>query len=115
MASLQNSSDLPAVPLVDAANIAVDAALGETFSVTLAGNRTLSNVLNGKPGQTLRLLITQDATGSRTLAYGTNYRRNGAAAVVLSTVASRVDLLELFSADGVVYIVRPPVLHVGSP
>ena len=114
MANLQNSSDLPVIALTDGANIALDLSLGELFSVTLAGNRTLSNPTNGKPNQTVRILVTQDATGSRTLVYGTNYRRNGAAAVALSTVATRVDLLELFSADGVIYIVRSPVLHVGS-
>ena len=62
--------------LTDGATIAVNAALSNNFTVTIAGNRTLSNPTNLVAGQILNFQITQDATGNRTLAFGANY--NGA-------------------------------------
>lgn len=64
----------PAVAaLTDAATITVDASLGNSFTVTLGGNRTLGNPASPVDGQQINLAVTQDATGSRTLAYGTAY------------------------------------------
>lgn len=79
--------------LSDGANISVDMSTGINFSVTLAGNRTLSNPTNTKVGQTGCIVVTQDGTGSRTLAYGTNYEFAGGTAVVLSTAANAKDIL----------------------
>lgn len=66
------------VTLTDAATIAVDMATGINFNVTLEGNRTLGNPTNAKVGQSGRIRITQDATGSRTLAYAANWKHIGA-------------------------------------
>lgn len=82
----------PAVTLTDATTIAVDASLGNTFDVTLAGNRTLGNPTNATDGQKLLFRIKQDATGGRTLAYGTKYRfGTDITGVTLSTAASKLD------------------------
>lgn len=62
------------VALVDAANIALDASLGENFQVTIAGNRTLDTPTNPANGQLIRVRVTQDAIGGRTLAFGAGYR-----------------------------------------
>ncbi|MCO5157603.1 MAG: hypothetical protein M9945_12785 [Aquamicrobium sp.] len=40
---------------------------------TVTGNITLGAVSNAKPGQTVVLDLTQDATGGRTIAYNTSY------------------------------------------
>ena len=61
------------VSLTDAASISVNAALGNLFRVTLGGNRTLANPSGGTDGQMIRVEVTQDGSGSRTLAYGTAY------------------------------------------
>jgi len=80
------------VGLTDAATILVDAALGNIFTVTLGGNRTLGNPTGAVNGQKLLFRIKQDATGSRTLAFGTKYRfGTDIAAVVLSTAANKLD------------------------
>jgi hypothetical protein len=88
-------------PLTDAATITINGNLGLNFSVTLAGNRTLANPTNMKSGQSGVVTITQDATGGRTLTYGSNWKFAGGAAAggVLSTAANAVDLLT--------YYVRP--------
>lgn len=89
------SAEAPAVvALTDAATIAVNAALGNVFRVTLAGNRTLGAPTNPADGQMLNFEVTQDATGSRTLAYASAYEFSTTlASPTLSTAAGKVDLL----------------------
>lgn len=81
------------VTLTDAASITVDLDTFINSTVTLAGNRTLANPTNVKVGQTGWILVTQDGTGSRTLAFGTNYVFVGSNAPILSTTAGAEDLL----------------------
>lgn len=89
--------------LTDAATIAVDMNTGINFKVTLGGNRTLGNPTNAKSGQSGLIHVTQDATGGRTLTYGSNYRIVGGASTVLSTAANAVDVLSYFvRADGTI-------------
>jgi hypothetical protein len=84
--------------LTDGATITPDFADSNNFSVTLGGNRTLANPTNLVAGQSGSIFITQDGTGSRTLAYGSYWDFAGGTAPVLSTAASSVDRLD--------YIVR---------
>jgi hypothetical protein len=81
------------VTLTDAATIAVDMSTFINAVVTLGGNRTLGNPTNEKVGQTGYIRIVQDGTGSRTLAYGTDWEFAGGTAPVLSTAASAQDML----------------------
>jgi hypothetical protein len=82
------------VPLTDAATIAINAAAGNDFRVTLGGNRTLGNPSNPVDGQKIVIWVTQDGTGSRTLAYGSAYGFAASlSAPVLSTAAGAVDVL----------------------
>ena len=85
--------------LTDASSIATDLALSNNFSVTLAGNRTLANPTNTVAGQSGSIFITQDGTGSRTLAYGANFKFAGGTAPVLSTAASSIDRLDYVVAE----------------
>lgn len=93
------------VALVDGANIAIDGNTGVNFKVTLGGNRTLDNPTNMKTGQSGIIIVTQDATGSRTLAYGSNWRFPGGAASggVLSTTANAIDVISYYvRSDGTI-------------
>lgn len=81
------------VSLTDAATIAVDMATFINATVTLGGNRTLGNPTNTKNGQSGVIEFVQDGTGSRTLAYGTNWEFAGGSAPVLSTTAGASDAL----------------------
>src|SRR4030042_1594951 len=56
--------------LTDGATITPNFAVANNFSVTLGGNRTLANPTNITAGQSGVIVITQDGTGSRTLAFG---------------------------------------------
>lgn len=59
--------------LTDAATIAIDAADGNHFRVTLGGNRTLGAPSNPIDGQRIMIEVIQDGTGNRTLAYNAVY------------------------------------------
>jgi len=80
--------------LSDATSIATNLNLSNNFSVTLAGNRTLANPSGITAGQSGSIFITQDGTGSRTLAYGAYFKFVGGTAPVLSTAANSVDRLD---------------------
>jgi len=84
--------------LTDGATITPDFDDGNNFSVTLAGNRTLANPTNIAAGQSGSIFITQDGTGSRTLAWGSYWDFTTGTAPTLTTTAGAVDRVD--------YIVR---------
>lgn len=85
--------------LTDAASISWNLNTHQVASVTLAGNRTLANPTNMKDGGSYRIIIRQDATGNRTLAYGSAYLFVTGVTPTLSTDANAVDILSCVS-DG---------------
>jgi hypothetical protein len=92
------------VALTPGANVAVDMSAGFNFSLAMGGNYTLDNPTNTKNGQTGAIVLTQDGTGSRTLAYGTNWHFAGGTDPTLSTAASAVDVLfyQVISSSSIV-------------
>jgi hypothetical protein len=82
--------------LTDGATITPNFAVNNSFTVTLAGNRTLANPTNLVAGQSGVFIINQDATGSRTLAYGSNYDFGGGTAPTLTTTANAQDMIAYF-------------------
>jgi hypothetical protein len=82
------------VPLAFGASIAVNAALGNVFAVTLtASTGTLANPTGPVDGQVIRVRVIQGSGGSYTLAYGSAYDFGAAGAPVLSTAAGKADIL----------------------
>lgn len=79
--------------LTDGTTISVNLANTINATVTLGGNRTLGSPSGEKVGQSGVIRIVQDATGSRTLAYGSDWKFAGGNAPTLSTAANAVDLL----------------------
>jgi hypothetical protein len=80
--------------LTDGSSITPDLADSNNFSVTLGGNRTLANPSNIVAGQSGSIFVTQDGTGSRTLAYGSYWDFAGGTAPTLSTAANAVDRID---------------------
>jgi hypothetical protein len=81
------------VPLTPGATVSIDLNTGLNFTLAMGGNYTLANPTNGKDGQSGKIEITQDATGSRTLAYGANWIFSGGTDPILSTAANARDVL----------------------
>lgn len=81
-------------PLSDGPTIAVNAAAGNDFYVTLAGNRTMAAPSSPVDGQKITFEITQDSTGGRLLSWaaGTGgYSFGSSSAPTLSTAAAAAD------------------------
>lgn len=81
------------VTLTDGASIATNCNLGNSFSVTLGGNRILANPTNPHAGASYVWRVVQDATGSRTLAFGSNFAFPGGVAPTLTTTGGAVDII----------------------
>ena len=82
------------VALTDAATITTNAALGNIFTVTLGGNRTLGAPTNPTDGQKITYRIRQDATGSRTLSFNAVFNFGAdLAGLTLSTSANAFDYI----------------------
>jgi len=79
--------------LVDADHISWDLDDGGSAKVTLAGDRTLDNPTHMVDGAIYRLRVIQDATGTRTLAYGAAYLWPGGVVPALSATAGAVDIV----------------------
>jgi hypothetical protein len=77
-----------------------DFAVAQNFSLTLGTSATLANPSNLTAGQSGVIVITQDGTGSRTLAYGSNFKFPGGTAPTLTTTASAVDVLAYYVESG---------------
>lgn len=85
--------------LTDAASISWNLASNQVATVTLAGNRTLANPTNKVNGNVYILVVKQDATGGRTLSFGTDYKFAGGSAPTITTTASKADVFT-FVCDG---------------
>lgn len=89
----------PRFQLTDGATINWDLNAAPSAYVTLGGNRTLAAPTNMRAGATYVVVIFQDGTGSRTLAWNAAYKFPGGIDPVLSTAASAVDIVT-FVTDG---------------
>jgi hypothetical protein len=93
-----NLSGSEVFALTDGATIATDASVASIFTVTLGGNRTLSNPTNSADGMKRTWRIKQDATGFRTLTLGTDFRiptdiaANGQE-IFLTRTATKIDYM----------------------
>lgn len=82
------------VTLTYGTNVAVPMSTGINFELNLTGNAKLSNPTGAKVGQTGVIYINQDSTGTRTLAYGTNWKfKTSGTAPTLTTTTSALDAL----------------------
>lgn len=73
---------------------------GQVVSVTLGGNRTMNAPTNIQQYALYILRVSQDATGSRTLAWNAAYKFGTAGAPTLTTTASKVDILSFLGGAG---------------
>jgi hypothetical protein len=88
----------PIQTLTDGATINWDMINTRMATVTLGGNRTLAAPTNMIAGSAI-LIVRQDATGTRTLAWNAAYLWPGGVDPVLSTAANSIDVFS-FITDG---------------
>ena len=80
---------------------AVDWALNgsQVAQITLTANTTLQNPTQQQAGATYVLIVKQDGTGNRTMAFDSTYKFPSGTAPTLSTGANAVDVF-CFVSDG---------------
>ena len=93
--------------ITDAATITWDADSGLLAQVTLGANRQMLNPVNVQTGDVLVLEVIQDATGGRTITWGSNWNWPGGEAPTLSTDANAKDILT--------FLALAPNILVGGP
>jgi hypothetical protein len=83
------------------AALTVNIANGNVQKVTLTANCTitLTSPASGAM-RSLTLLVFQDGTGSRTITWPASVKWGNAGAPVLTTTASKMDIVSLFTVDG---------------
>jgi hypothetical protein len=79
-------------PLTYAATLTPNAANGSVQTVTLTGNVTINALSSPVTGQTVKLILTQDGTGSRTLASTMKF---AGGSKTLSAAAGAIDILTI--------------------
>ena len=87
--------------LATSGSVAIDYALGDYFTLALAGNVsgfTFSNLPGAGNGASLMIRITQDAT-PRTVAWPAAFKWAGGSAGVVSTGSGAVDVLAITTFD----------------
>ncbi len=95
---VNQTGNIASQTLVDATTVTWNIAGGQVATLTLGGNRTMAAPTNLTIG-TYILHVLQDATGSRTLTWNAVFKWPQATAPVLSTTASRHDIVS-FICDG---------------
>ena len=91
------------------ASFAPDFGTANNFSFTLTGNITLNNPSNITAGQSGAIFISQDGTGSRTLAFGSYWDFADGTAPTITATASSVSVL-LYTCRTTTNIVTTSVL-----
>lgn len=81
-------------------------------SVTLNGSSTLANPTNLVAGMAGTVFVSQDSTGSRTLAYGSYWKWPNKAAPALTTTASATDVI-VWTAQSTTVIVAQLIPNIG--
>lgn len=71
-----------------AASVTLDLSANNHFAIALTGNITVANPTNLVAGQEGTITLTQDATGGRTVAWGTNFKWVGGTAPTYVTTAN---------------------------
>lgn len=90
------NQSVASVSLGSGVSPAIDAALSNNFKITLGANNTLVNPTNLTEGMVLNFAIDQDATGGRTLTYGSLYKFPGGTVPTLSTAANAKDFMSCY-------------------
>ena len=76
--------------------VTLDFTQGNNFSMTLVGSITLANPTGITTGQSGIIQIQQDSVGSRTVAFGSNWRFPSGTAPTVSTASTQIDCITYF-------------------
>lgn len=88
----------PAQTLTDAASIVSDWNVSALYNITLtASGHTIKAPSNLIQGASVRFVVTQDSTGSRTVTWDTPFQWAGGTAPTLTTTAAHYDVITCYA------------------
>ena len=90
---VQGTSATNTFQLLDAAVITPDFTQANNFAMTIGGNRTLANPNLPTVGQSGIIYVTQDATGGRSLVFGSYWKFPSGSVPTLTASANATDAL----------------------
>ena len=90
---VQGTSATNTFQLLDAAVITPDFTQANNFAMTIGGNRTLANPNLPTVGQSGIIYVSQDATGGRSLVFGSYWKFPGGSVPTLTASANATDAL----------------------
>lgn len=95
-------SESDSSPSSSSGTLTLDMDNGNIFNVTLTENVTTLTISNVPPtgGVNIVLVLTQDATGSRTVTWPASVKWAGGTQPTLTTTANAIDIITMFSVDG---------------
>ncbi len=98
----KNQSVNPVVNNTATGTVTPDASASNNFDYLLTGNLTIANPTNLTAGMVLNFRLKQDATGGRTMSFGTNFKWAGGAAPTWVTTANAINFVSCYydSASG---------------
>ncbi len=91
---LNGHSEQIVTALTSASTVTIDFSLSNHFSCTMGHNITFANPSTESIGQSGTITLTQDGTGSRTAAWGTQFLWAGGTAPTLTTTANAIDRID---------------------
>jgi hypothetical protein len=107
------SAQVVTVPVaLSGTTVAVNAALGNVFTLTLTGATTISNPTNLVAGQTMTFVITQAAGGGDTVTWSSNYKWPAGTAPTMTSTASAVDMQTCIATSSSVCLFGPAAQNV---
>lgn len=83
----------PVVDTIAGANLTIDCADSNVFTVAMTANVSSFTLSNPGNGQTVNIRFTQDGTGSRTITWPASFKWASGNSIPLSTAPNAVDLL----------------------
>lgn len=92
----KGQSGVPVALTSTSSAVAVDLSLANNYTLAMTENTTLSSASNIAAGQSGIIVVTQNATAAKTLAYNSFWKFPGGVAPTLSTSAGAVDLLSYY-------------------
>jgi hypothetical protein len=107
--TLRNYVDRGVLALTDGATIGGDDSGANVFSVTIAGNRTLSVPANLQAGASYLFAITNDATAGRTLTLASGFKFPSGVTWNPDTGAGKTNVLTCVCIDGTNLLCVPTV------
>lgn len=92
----KNQSVTPVVVSAATGTVTPDASASNNFDYTLTGNLTIANPTNLTAGMVLNFRLKQDATGGRTIAFGTKFKWPGGTVPTWVTTASAINFFSAY-------------------